>query len=137
LQFWQNTTFPFGEVELTPAVHGTGLPDGADGGQPGGFILKLDGKKLYIAGDTALFDDMKRIGAAGLDLAVLPIGGFYTMDPDQSLQAIKILAPKHAIPYHYNTWDKIVQYPNAWAARVEKETTTRVHVLKPGGNFNL
>jgi L-ascorbate metabolism protein UlaG (beta-lactamase superfamily) len=137
LQFGLQSVTPFGVLKLTQAVHGTGLPDGSDGGLPGGFLLMVDGKKLYIAGDTALFDGMKSIGSEGLDLAVLPIGGFYTMDPDQALQAVKILAPKQVIPYHFNTWDKIVQDPHAWAARVEKETMTKVHVLKPGESLNL
>jgi L-ascorbate metabolism protein UlaG (beta-lactamase superfamily) len=136
-QFGQNCPYPFGTLKLTPAVHGTGLPDGSDGGQPGGFLLNTDGRNIYIAGDTALFDDMKSIGGEGLELAILPIGGFYTMDPDQALQAVKVLAPKHAIPYHFSTWDKIAQNPNAWAARVTKETKTQVHVLKPGESFSL
>jgi L-ascorbate metabolism protein UlaG (beta-lactamase superfamily) len=137
LPFGEERPFPFGSLELTPAVHGTGLPDGSDSGQPGGFLLATDGKKLYIAGDTALFDDMKSIGAEELNLAILPIGGFYTMDPDQALQAVKVLAPKHVIPYHFSTWDKIAQDPHAWAARVAKETFTQVHVLKPGETFDL
>ncbi|HTX90802.1 MAG TPA: metal-dependent hydrolase [Anaerolineales bacterium] len=129
--------FPFGSLRWTKAVHGTGLPDGSDGGQPGGFLLVADGKKIYIAGDTALFDEMKDLGAEGLDLAILPIGGYYTMDPDQALQAVKVLQPKHAIPYHYSTWDRIAQDPQAWAARVAKETQTQAHVLKPGESFTV
>ena len=97
------------------------MPDGSDGGQPGGFLLTLEEKNIYIAGDTALFDDMKTIGSHGLELAILPIGGFYTMDPDQALQAVKVLAPKHVIPYHFSTWDKIVQDPHAWAARSKRK----------------
>ncbi len=137
LRFGQDRSYPFGDVKLTHAVHGTGLPDGSDGGEPGGFVLTLDGKKLYIAGDTALFDEMTDIGHAHLDWAVLPIGGFYTMDPDQALQAVKMLAPKNVIPYHFSTWDKIKQDPYAWAARVEKETTTKAHVMKPGDKLSL
>jgi L-ascorbate metabolism protein UlaG (beta-lactamase superfamily) len=136
-QFGQTYQYAFGSLKLTPAVHGTGLPDGSDGDQPGGFWLNSDEKNIYIAGDTALFDEMKSIGSEGLDLAILPIGGFYTMDPDQALQAVKILAPKHVIPYHFNTWGKIVQDPNVWAVRVENETKTQVHVLKPGESFDL
>jgi L-ascorbate metabolism protein UlaG (beta-lactamase superfamily) len=137
LSFGEKRAFPFGELELTPAVHGTGLPDGSDGGQPGGFLLAADGKILYIAGDTALFDGMKSIGAAGLDLAILPIGGYYTMDPDQALQAVKLLKPRHVMPYHFNTWDRIQQDQHAWAARVVKETTTQAHVLKPGESLSV
>ncbi len=137
LKFWEETAFPFGSVKLTKAVHGTGLPDGSDGGEPGGFLLIIEGKRIYIAGDTQLFEEMKSLGREGLDWAVLPIGDHYTMDPNQALQAVKILAPKHVMPYHYNTWDKIRQDPLAWAARVEKETTTKAHVLKPGETIEV
>jgi L-ascorbate metabolism protein UlaG (beta-lactamase superfamily) len=137
MRFGEDRSLPFGTVRLTQAVHGTGLPDGSDGGQPGGFLLTMEGKKLYIAGDTALFDGMIELGREGLDWAVLPIGGFYTMDPDQALQAVKMLAPRNVIPYHFNTWDKIKQSPHAWAVRVEKETTTKVHVMKPGERLSL
>ncbi len=137
VEFGQIASFPFGSLQLTPAIHGTGLPDGSDGGKPGGFLLTLEEKNIYIAGDTTLFDDMKTIGSHGLELAVLPIGGFYTMDPDQALQAVKVLAPKIVIPYHFSTWDKIVQDPRAWAARVDRETSTKAHVLKPGETFTF
>ena len=135
--FGQKTAHPFGDLTLTPATHGAGLPDGSDSGLPGGFLLAADGKKLYIAGDTALFEDMKLIGSEGLDLAILPIGGYYTMDPAQALQAVKVLAPKHVIPYHFSTWDRIKQDPHAWAVCVEQETATKVHVLKPGESFQF
>lgn len=62
-QFGESHQYPFGSLQLTPAVHGTGLPDGSDGGKPGGFLLTTsDGEKIYIAGDTTLFDEMKLIG---------------------------------------------------------------------------
>ena len=63
------------------------MPDGSYGGVPGGWLLKLDEQRVYFACDTALFLDMKLIGAGGLDLAVLPIGDLYTMGPDDSLDA--------------------------------------------------
>jgi len=130
--------YPFGYLKLTLALHGSGLPDGANGGNPVGFLLTTtDGKKLYIAGDTGLFGDMKLIGDEGVDLAVLPIGDNYTMGPDDALRAVKLLTPKHVIPYHYGTWDLIVQDPVAWAGRVIKETEAQVHVLKPGDTFDL
>ncbi len=137
LRFGEAKAYPFGTVELTQAIHGNKLPDGTEAGQPAGFIVTMEGKKLYIAGDTGLFDGMAEIGQQHLDWAILPIGGFYTMDPDQALQAVKILTPRNVIPYHYNTWDKIKQSPNAWAVRVEKETTAEVHVMKPGERLTL
>lgn len=130
--------YPFGYLKLTLALHGSGLPDGTNGGNPAGFLLTTtDGRKIYIAGDTGLFGDMKLIGEEGIDLAVLPIGDNYTMGPEDALRAVKLLTPKHVIPYHYGTWDLITQDPVAWAARVASETKTQVHVLKPGDTFEL
>jgi L-ascorbate metabolism protein UlaG (beta-lactamase superfamily) len=130
--------YPFGYLKLTLALHGSSLPDGSDGGNPCGFFLTtIEGKKVYVAGDTGLFGDMKLIGDEGLDLAVIPIGDNYTMGPDDALRAVKLLTPRHVIPYHYGTWDLIAQDPNLWAARVAKETKAQVHVLKPGDSFEL
>ena len=130
--------YPFGYLKLTLALHGSSLTDGSDGGNPCGFLLTAtDGKKIYMDGDTGLFGDMKLIGDEGVDLAVIPIGDNYTMGSDDALRAVKLLTPKHVIPIHYETWDLIAQDPNAWAARVAKETTTQVHVLKPGESFSL
>jgi len=129
---------PFGYLKLTLALHGSSLPDGSYGGNPCGFLLTTnDGKKIYIAGDTGLFGDMTLIGEERIDLAVIPIGDNYTMGPDDALRAVKLLAPRHVIPIHFGTWDLIAQDPNAWAARVQKETSAQVHVLKPGESFTL
>jgi L-ascorbate metabolism protein UlaG (beta-lactamase superfamily) len=128
---------PFGYLKLTLALHGSGLPDGSYGGNPCGFLLTAEGKKVYLACDTGLFGDMKLIGEEGVDLAVLPIGDNFTMGPDDALRAVKLLVPKHVIPVHYNTWGLIAQDPHAWAKRVEAETTARPHVIKPGESFEL
>jgi L-ascorbate metabolism protein UlaG (beta-lactamase superfamily) len=128
---------PFGYLKLTLALHGSALPDGSYGGNPAGFLLTAEGKKLYLACDTGLFGDMRLIGEEGVDLAVLPIGDNFTMGPDDALRAVKLIQPKHVIPVHYNTWDLIAQDPNAWARRVESETSTKAHVIKPGESFSI
>jgi L-ascorbate metabolism protein UlaG (beta-lactamase superfamily) len=129
---------PFGYLKLTLALHGSALPDGSYGGNPAGFLLTAnDGKKIYLAGDTGLFGDMKLIGEEGIDLAVIPIGDNYTMGPEDALRAIKLLTPKTVIPIHFGTWELIAQNPEAWKARVEKETNTKVVVLKPGDSFQF
>lgn len=129
---------PFGYLKLTFAIHGSALPDGSNGGNPCGFLLTAeDGKKIYLAQDTGLFGDMKLIGEEGLDLAVIPIGDNYTMGPDDALRAVKFLEPKVVIPIHYNTFDLLAQDENAWAQRVEKETATKVVILKPGESYSL
>ena len=129
---------PFGYLKLTLALHGSDLPDGSYGGNPSGMLVTTnDGKKVYMAGDTGLFGDMKLIGEEGLDLAVIPIGDNYTMGPDDALRAVKFLNPKVVIPIHFGTWGLIEQNADAWAARVLAETTTKAVVLKPGSSYTL
>lgn len=130
--------FPFGQVKLTLALHGSMLPDGSDGGNPCGFLITTpNAQTIYISGDTGLFGDMSMIGEEGLDLATLPIGDNFTMGPADALRAVKLLKPKHVIPVHYNTWDLIAQDPDSWAEQVRAETDAEPHVLKPGESFSL
>jgi L-ascorbate metabolism protein UlaG (beta-lactamase superfamily) len=129
--------YPWGRVKLTHALHGSALPDGSYGGNPCGFLLYLQGKKLYHACDTGLFYDMKLIGEEGIDLAILPIGDNFTMGPDDALRAVKLIEPAHVIPIHYNTFDVIKQDPHAWANRVKEETSAKVTVMNPGDHIEL
>lgn len=130
--------YPFGYLKLTLALHGSGLPDGSEGGNPAGFLITTPGgKKIYFAGDTGLFGDMRLIGEEGIDLAILPIGDNYTMGPADALRAVKLLQPTNVIPIHFNTFDLIRQDADAWARQVEQETAAKVTVLKPGGSFAL
>ena len=123
---------------MTIAFHGSGLPDGAEGGNPAGLLLRTNsGKKIYIACDTGFFGDMQYIGDEGLDLAILPIGDNFTMGPDDALKAVRLLRPKNVIPCHYNTWPPIEQDPDAWVARVNAETEANAQVLAPGASFEL
>lgn len=130
-------TLPWGRVKLTIAHHSSTLPDGSSGGNPGGFLLWIGGKKIYFACDTGLFDEMKSIGAAGLDLAVLPIGDRFTMGPEDALEAVKLLNPARVAPSHYNTWPPIAQDAAAWAKRVQSETKAQPLVINPGGIITL
>lgn len=128
---------PFGHVKFTIAHHSSSMPDGSYGGVPGGFVLTLDHGRVYFACDTSLFLDMKLIGAAGLELAILPIGDLYTMGPDDSIDAIKLLNPKRVAPCHYNTWPPIAQDGLAWAEMVRSHTAAEPIVLEPGGKITL
>jgi L-ascorbate metabolism protein UlaG (beta-lactamase superfamily) len=129
---------PFGRVKLTPAFHSSSLPDGENGGNPCGFLVSLhDGPRIYFACDTALFSDMRAIGAGGLDVAVVPIGDLFTMGPDDAVEAIKLLKPRQALPSHYNTWPPIAQDVEAWAERVRRETGSRATVLRPGESIAI
>jgi L-ascorbate metabolism protein UlaG (beta-lactamase superfamily) len=125
--------FPFGRVKLTLAFHGSQLPDGSDGGNPCGFYLTFnDGKRVYDAADTGLFGDMKLIGEEGIDLALLPIGDYFTMGPADALRALKLLSPGRVVPIHYNTFDVIKQDPQRWAEDVRRARLAEPVVLKPG-----
>jgi L-ascorbate metabolism protein UlaG (beta-lactamase superfamily) len=128
---------PFGRVKMTIAHHSSELPDGSGGGNPGGFLLSLADGVVYFACDTGLFEDMKLIGAAGIDLAVLPIGDRFTMGPADSIEAIKLLAPKRVAPSHYNTWPPIAQDAAAWAAKVKAETKATPIVIAVGDTIEL
>ncbi|MBI1832748.1 MAG: metal-dependent hydrolase [Planctomycetes bacterium] len=129
---------PFGRVKLTLAFHGSALPDGANGGNPCGFLLYLkDGQKIYHAADTGLFGDMRLIGEEGIDLAVLPIGDNYTMGPDDAVRAVKMIQPKKVIPIHYDTFPVIAQDAKAWAVKVRAETSAEPIVLEPGQGIEL
>ncbi|MEZ6113950.1 MAG: metal-dependent hydrolase [Pirellulaceae bacterium] len=123
---------PFGRVKLTLAFHSSTLPDGTPGGNPGGFLLTIGGKKLYFACDTALFGDMQMIGDEQLDLAVLPIGDLFTMGPDDLIAALKLLRPKQVAPPHYNTWPPIEQDAAAGPSEFRRRPTPAPLVLKAG-----
>jgi L-ascorbate metabolism protein UlaG (beta-lactamase superfamily) len=128
---------PFGRAKLTLAFHSSRLPDGSEGGNPGGFLLTFPEGKVYFACDTTLFYDMALIGEEGVDVAVLPIGDLFTMGPEDALRAVQLIAPKRVIPDHYNTWPPIEQDPHAWAERVRAETAAEPIVLEPGGSTSL
>lgn len=138
LQVGGSWRFPFGHLRMTFALHSSSLPDGGCGGLAGGFVLTtLENEKLYLAGDTGLFGDMTLIGEEGLDLAVLPIGGLYTMDPADALRAVKLLKPRLVIPIHYNSVKSLQQDVDQWKQQVEAETNAKVVILKPGETYDL
>ena len=131
-------SFEWGRIKLTMAQHGSSMPDGSYGGLAAGALLYLGGIRIYQAGDTGVFYDMKLIGdEATLDLAMLPIGDNFTMGPDDALRAVKLLSPKNVVPMHFDTFDVIHQDPAEWAVRVTQETRAAVHVLEPGGGLTL
>lgn len=124
--------FSFGSVKLTPAVHGSSyFKDGHfyDGGNPGGFLIEIDGKSLYHAGDTGLTYDMKLLEIDEIDLAFLPIGGNYTMDIDDAVRAVHFIKPKITVPMHYNTFGLIQADPEYFVAKLPDYL---VKILNPG-----
>ncbi|MXX33355.1 MAG: metal-dependent hydrolase [Gemmatimonadetes bacterium] len=124
--------FPFGRVKMTPAVHG-GQVHGDTTGQfttvPGGFLMHLDGKRIYHAGDTALTMDMQLLRGK-VDVAILPIGDNFTMGPEDAAEAVGFIEPEVVIPVHYDTWPLIEQDPGHFADLVGERA--RVEVMEPG-----
>lgn len=129
--------FPFGRLRFTPAWHSNSLPDGSYGGMPMGVILEIEGKRIYHAGDTALFGDMALIGQRSIDVAIVPIGDNFTMGPEDALEAIKLIKPKQVIPVHYNTFDLIKQDATAFRDSVAAQTSSECIVLEPGAMLEL
>jgi len=128
----------FAKVKFTIAFHSSSLPDGSYGGMPNGYIIIApDGRKIYFAGDTALFGDMRLYGDEGIDVAILPIGDHFTMGIHDSLRAVKLLTPKAVVPMHYNTMPMIAQDGAAWAERVRSETQAKPVVLAVGETYTL
>lgn len=113
--------FSFGKVKMTPAVHGSSYFKNGnfyDAGNPGGFVIEIDGKSLYHAGDTGLTYDMKILELEEIDVAFLPIGGNYTMDIDDAVRAVHFIKPKITVPMHYNTFGLIQADPNYFEAKL-------------------
>lgn len=104
-------------------------------GTPCGFVVTFeDGKRLYDAGDTGLFGDMKLIGDLyPPDLALLPIGDNFTMGAAQAAEALRLVNPKEVIPMHYGTFPILAQDATEFAALAAKKAPgVKVSVLKPG-----
>jgi len=123
---------PFGKTKIFQALHGSGVP----GCLSCGFIFEMDGKKIYHAGDTGLIADMALLADEEIDVALLPIGDLYTMDPDDALRAVKMIRPKLVIPMHYDTFPAICQDPEAFASAVEA-AGFQAKVLRPGETLSI
>jgi len=128
-------------ITMVPAFHSSSI------GAPGlefsaamavGLVIE-SGKTVYHAGDTSVFGDMKLIrDLYKPDVAMLPIGGFFTMDPEQAAMAVSLVKPKIAVPMHYGTWPLIEQDPKEFERLVKKSSPkTRVVILKPGESLEV
>jgi L-ascorbate metabolism protein UlaG (beta-lactamase superfamily) len=125
-------------IKMTPALHGSGYVDEngivQDGGNPGGFVIEINGQKLYHAGDTGLTMDMKLLEREHIDIAFLPIGGSYTMDIEDAVEATRFIDPKIVVPMHYNTFGKIKADPEEFKTILLGH---HVEIVKPGETIDL
>jgi len=136
-------SFDWGWIKLVPAWHTSTLPGSGENpfsaetgvvvGTPAGLVIKIGGVTVYHAGDTCLFSDMKLIAERNpIDIALLPIGGHYTMDRHDAVAAAEFVGAATVIPMHYNTFPPIETDAEAFKADVEARTSSKVVVLAPG-----
>jgi len=130
--------FDFGKVICTLAHHSSSFADGTYGGNPNGYILEVENKRIYIAGDTALFTDMRLIPLTigKLDLAVLPMGDNFTMGIKDSLIASDFLECKTVLAYHYDTFGYI-KLDKKLASQTFSENEKNLILLEIGQSMNL
>lgn len=126
-------------VTMTQAIHGNTVETEEGNVYAGiccGYVLRGEKETVYHAGDTGLFGDMGSvISRYGIDVALLPIGDFYTMGPEDAVTAAQWLKPRYVIPMHYDTFPVIRQDAAAFADKLEKNSQAKCIVLKPGENW--
>jgi L-ascorbate metabolism protein UlaG (beta-lactamase superfamily) len=128
--------FDWGWVRLVPAWHTSTTPKGT-ASVPAGLLVNFAGKTTYHLGDTSLFSDMTLIGKRDpIDVALVCIGGHYTMDRWDAVQATSLIGAKRVIPCHYDTFPVIETDVRAFKADVEAATSSEVVVLAPGESFS-
>jgi len=126
------------EIYMVQAWHSSGIDEAnyTLSTSPAGLIIKSDAT-IYHAGDTSLFSDMKLIGELYKpQVALLPIGGRYTMDARQAAMAAEMVGAKISIPMHYNTFDAIKQNPEEFK-KLAEERGRKVVILRPGEELEL
>jgi L-ascorbate metabolism protein UlaG (beta-lactamase superfamily) len=125
--------FDWGWVKLVPAWHTSTTPNGTVN-TPAGLVINLGGKTIYHLGDTCLFSDMQLVAKRGnpIDVALMCIGGHYTMDRWDAVEAANLIGARQVIPCHYDTFPPIETDAQAFKADVEAATSSEVVVLAPG-----
>jgi L-ascorbate metabolism protein UlaG (beta-lactamase superfamily) len=129
--------FDWGWVKLVPAWHTSTTPGGTVN-TPAGLLIGIGGKTIYHLGDTALFSDLKLVAHRGnpIDVALMCIGGHYTMDRLDAVVATEFIEPGTVIPCHYDTFPPIETDAEAFKSEVESQTSAKVAILQPGGTHS-
>jgi L-ascorbate metabolism protein UlaG (beta-lactamase superfamily) len=130
--------FDWGWVKLVPAWHTAVSPSGT-AHMPAGLLIHIGDRLIYHLGDTCLFSDMQLIARRGdkVDLALVPIGGHYTMDRFDAVTAVEFINPAEVIPCHYNTFPPIEADAEAFKKDVQDAGFSQVTVLDPGGTHTV
>jgi L-ascorbate metabolism protein UlaG (beta-lactamase superfamily) len=131
-------TFDWGWVKLVPAWHTAVSPSGTPH-MPAGLLIHIGDRLVYHLGDTCLFSDMQLIARRGdkVDLALVPIGGHYTMDRFDAVTAVEFIQPAEVIPCHYDTFPPIETDAEAFKKDVQDAGFSQVVVLEPGGTHTV
>jgi L-ascorbate metabolism protein UlaG (beta-lactamase superfamily) len=126
-------SFDWGWVKLVPAWHTSTTPKGQVN-TPAGLLIHIGDTLVYHVGDTCLFSDLQLISRRGdkVDVALVPIGGHYTMDRHDAVTAVEFIDPSVVIPIHYDTFPPIETDAEAFKADVESQTGAQVVILAPG-----
>jgi L-ascorbate metabolism protein UlaG (beta-lactamase superfamily) len=129
--------FDWGWVKLVPAWHTSTTPKGT-ANVPAGLLIGIGGKVVYHLGDTSLFSDMKLVAHRGdpVDVALMCIGGHYTMDRLDAVVAAEFIGAGTVIPCHYDTFPPIETDAEKFKSEVESETSSTVAILQPGETFS-
>lgn len=137
INFGGTATFDGGWARLVPAWHTSTTPGGTVS-IPGGLVVHLDGTTIYHLGDTALFSDLALPGRRDtLAAALVPIGGFYTMDRHDAVEAARLVGAPVVIPVHYDTFPALATDAQAFKHEVEDGGIARVAVLDVGASLEL
>lgn len=129
-------TFDWGSVKLVPAWHTAVSPSGT-AHTPAGLLIEFAGTTIYHVGDTCLFSDLQLVGRGReIDVALVPIGGHYTMDRHDAVDAVRLIGAKTVVPIHYDTFPPIETDAAAFKADVEAQTPSSVVVLAPGERWS-
>ena len=130
--------FDWGWVKLVPAWHTSTTPNGTVC-TPAGLLIHIGDKLVYHLGDTALFSDLQLIARRGnhIDVALVPIGGHYTMDRFDAVTACEFIGADVVIPVHFNTFPPIETDAEAFKSDVENATETKVVILEPGATHTV
>jgi len=124
--------FEWGSVKLVPAWHTSTTPKGTVN-TPAGLVISFGDTVVYHLGDTCVFSDMALVGKhTPIDIALMCIGGHYTMDRVDAVDAAELIGAKTVIPCHYNTFPPIETDEEAFKSDVESATQSNVVVLEPG-----
>ena len=106
--------------------------------EPAGLVVNLGGTSVYHLGDTCLFSDLRLVPERSpIDVALIPIGGHYTMDRHDAVKAAEWVGAGTVIPCHYNTFPPIETDDQAFKSDVESKTSSRVVILQPGESHSV